>query len=96
MQNLSAQMYSDTTHENMILNIVSNVIAFLLGSIAVILHAQNNHPFISIQSIFTNPDNYIFIIKSIISGVVALAVKVIGELLIYRFKSKKQKEDQPE
>lgn len=86
-------MYSDTQHENMILNITSSVVAFLLGCISAIMHTENNFIALDLSSFFTNTDNYIFLFKSIFSGVVALGVKVYGDLLIQKIKAKKRKEE---
>lgn len=78
-------------HENMFLNTASNLIAILLGCIAAIY--QNTEIAIPTHSItiFLTPDTYEFLLRSIVGGLIAFAVKVGGDLTLNWFKNRKNK-----
>jgi hypothetical protein len=79
----------------MLLNIISSIIAFVLGAISVAPLSHSTIP-VEIQSYFFTSENLLFIIHSVIGGVIALWVKVIGDLLIHKWKNRKKKGGQDE
>ncbi len=83
--------HTDIQHENMQLNIISNIIAFVIGFTATITTAHNFYSHFSsdLITILSNPDTYSFFFKSIIGGIISLAVKVGGDWIINYFKERK-------
>lgn len=79
-----------TNSESMLLNIISSIIAFVLGAIAV---APPVHSTITLeipQSFFFNTDTLLFLFHSGIGGFIALFVKVAGDIIIHKWKNRKK------
>lgn len=79
-------------HDNMLLNLISNIIAFVIG-FAASLPTNNfsSHFSPDLLIILTDPDTYSFFLKSIFGGFVSLAVKIGGDWIINYLKERKAK-----
>lgn len=83
---------SEIQHHNMILNVISNFIAFILGFAATITSTYNTFSHSStFLTIPTPSDTFSFLLKSIIAGFISLLVKVLGDLIIHYYKERKAK-----
>lgn len=88
---------SEIQHDSMILNVATNIFAFFTGLILSL--TSEYHSFSSFSTdlltIVTLSDTLLdtlsFLMKSIISGFIALAVKVSGDLIINYFKERRAK-----
>lgn len=82
-------MYSGT--DNMLLNFISNTFAFICG---VVLSITSTDILTTVSSPFTYTDfiqiaTYLF--KAVFSGFIALGIKYYGDILLMRYKEKKNK-----
>lgn len=84
-------MYS-AQHENMFIKIASSIIAFILGSAAAVKHPSTNLS-IDLSATLLSPETLEFILRSAIGGVIGLGIKVGGDIIVHRWKSKKEKKE---
>lgn len=84
---------SEIQHDSMLLNVIYNLIAFVLGFGATITSLQKpvTQIFIELQTLTLPPDNVSFLVKSTIAGVISLFVKVSGDLIINHYKERKER-----
>ena len=88
--------YSDTQHDNMFLKITSDIIAFVLGCISVATSSAASDlnfsdTYNSTLLFISDPNNLMFFAKTLFSGVMALGIKVGGEMIIHLWKERKNK-----
>lgn len=84
---------SEIQHDNMHLKLITNLIAFVLGFSATSETITKFYAYFSftpeLLTISPPSDTFSFILKSLISGAIALLVKVGGDLLINYLKDRK-------
>ncbi len=78
---------------NMILNEITNAFAFLLGCALGFIGVKHAHPVVSTNHL---TDFSLFIIHAVISGIIALLVKIIGDIIIHKIVSNKKNKDERE
>ncbi|GEM_PF-6702910 len=83
---------SEIQHDSMILNVITNIFAFILGFAATLTGTYNSFSHSSTFLLIPLPsDTFSFLLKSVIAGFVSLLVKVSGDLIIHYYKERKAK-----